>query len=108
MTNESNDNEKREMPEKREAGSPAEVRLGLFSFAHMHAASYVHFLAQMAGVTLAGIYDDDPERGGRFSAKERNPSARSLVVCKRMFRSASSFSPSAMPRSRERWTASLA
>lgn len=45
----------------------AEVRLGLFSFAHMHAVSYAHFLSQMDGVTLVGIHDDDKDRGERFA-----------------------------------------
>lgn len=47
--------------------STSEVRLGLFSFAHMHMASYAHYLSQMEGVTLAGIYDEDADRGKRFA-----------------------------------------
>ena len=56
-------------PENLEFDSSADVRLGMFSFAHMHAVSYIHFLAQMEGVTIAGIYDDDRDRGGRFAAQ---------------------------------------
>ena len=57
-----------ENPETRGPESLSEVCVGMFSFAHMHAASYIHFLAQMEGVTLAGIYDDDYDRGGRIAA----------------------------------------
>ena len=57
----------------RELESLTEVRLGMFSFAHMHAASYIHFLAQMEGVTIAGIYDDDYDRGGRIAAQYNVP-----------------------------------
>ena len=59
--------------ETRNPGSLTEVRIGMFSFAHMHAASYIHFLAQMEGVTLAGIYDDDYDRGGRIAAQYNVP-----------------------------------
>ncbi len=43
----------------------ADIRLGLFSFAHLHASSYAHYVSQMPGVALAGVYDDDLERGRR-------------------------------------------
>jgi len=57
----------------REPEPLTEVRLGMFSFAHMHAASYIHFLGQMEGVTIAGIYDDDYDRGGRIAAQYNVP-----------------------------------
>ena len=69
MTERSNQMGKRDLSELPTGDSAADVRLGLFSFAHMHAASYLHFLAPMAGVTLAGIYDDNPERGQQFSSR---------------------------------------
>ena len=69
MTYQTNDDRQSGEAEKREKGSAADVRLGLFSFAHMHAASYVHFLAQMGDVALAGIYDDNPDRGRSFSSQ---------------------------------------
>lgn len=47
----------------------SEIRIGMLSFAHMHAVSYIHFLAQMDGVAVAGIYDDDYDRGGRIAAQ---------------------------------------
>lgn len=62
-----------ENAETRGPESSSEVRVGMFSFAHMHAASYIHFLAQMEGVTLAGIYDDDYDRGGRIAAQFNVP-----------------------------------
>ena len=73
MSNATSGNRQTDQQGKQESGSSSEVRLGLFSFAHMHAASYVHLLAQMEGVTLAGIYDDDRERGGRFSSQYNVP-----------------------------------
>ncbi|MCE7984018.1 MAG: gfo/Idh/MocA family oxidoreductase [Caldilinea sp. CFX5] len=39
------------------------MKLGIMSFAHGHAYSYAATLPTMPGVTLAGIYDDDLERG---------------------------------------------
>ncbi|MFZ4663372.1 MAG: Gfo/Idh/MocA family protein, partial [Caldilineaceae bacterium] len=39
------------------------IKLGIMSFAHGHAYSYASTLPTMPGVTLAGIYDDDPQRG---------------------------------------------
>ena len=47
----------------------SDIRIGMLSFAHIHAVSYVHFLSQMEGVAIAGIYDDDYDRGGRFAAQ---------------------------------------
>jgi predicted dehydrogenase len=73
MVNQSKDNMKKDKPVTRELESLTEVRLGMFSFAHMHAASYIHFLAQMEGVTIAGIYDDDYDRGGRIAAQYNVP-----------------------------------
>lgn len=39
------------------------IRLGLFSFAHGHMNSYAHSAQQMPGVALAGVYDDNAQRG---------------------------------------------
>jgi predicted dehydrogenase len=39
------------------------IKLGIMSFAHGHANSYASTLPTMPGVTLAGVYDDDPQRG---------------------------------------------
>lgn len=69
MTTESNDSRTGDAREKRETRSAADVRLGMFSFAHLHAVSYAHYVSQMAGVTLAGVYDDDPERGRRMATQ---------------------------------------
>jgi predicted dehydrogenase len=39
------------------------IRIGMVSFAHMHAYSYAGCLRQISGVQLVGIADDDPARG---------------------------------------------
>jgi len=39
------------------------LKLGILSFAHGHAYSYASTLPTMAGVTLAGVYDDNVQRG---------------------------------------------
>lgn len=39
------------------------IKLGILSFAHGHANSYAATLPTMPGVTLAGIYDDNVQRG---------------------------------------------
>ena len=39
------------------------IRIGIISFAHMHAASYAYALSQIPDAELAGIYDNDRERG---------------------------------------------
>ena len=41
----------------------APIRLGFFSFAHMHAVSYARSCQALPGVEIAGVYDDDPDRG---------------------------------------------
>lgn len=47
------------------------AKIGIMSFAHMHAYSYAACLNAMAGVELAGIWDDDPKRG-QAAAKQFN------------------------------------
>ncbi len=39
------------------------TKIGMLSFAHMHAYSYAACLKQIPGVELVGITDDDPARG---------------------------------------------
>jgi predicted dehydrogenase len=39
------------------------IRIGMLSFAHMHACSYAACVKQIPGVELVGIADDDPARG---------------------------------------------
>lgn len=41
------------------------MRLGLLSFAHVHAEGYAHNLATMPGIEFMGIADDDPNRGAQ-------------------------------------------
>ena len=40
-----------------------QMRIGMISFAHMHAASYANCLNQIDGVDIAGIFDEDETRG---------------------------------------------
>lgn len=47
------------------------IRLGMISFAHMHAFSYAESIQQLDGVELAGIFDDDTARGSE-AAKQFN------------------------------------
>jgi predicted dehydrogenase len=42
---------------------PSPLRIGLLSFAHGHANSYAHALANLPGVETVGVYDADTERG---------------------------------------------
>jgi predicted dehydrogenase len=45
------------------------IKIGMLSFAHMHAHSYAACLKQIPGVELAGIADDDPERGREMATQ---------------------------------------
>lgn len=44
------------------------IRVGIMSFAHLHAEAYVQNLRANSQVQLIGFADDDAERGARFSA----------------------------------------
>ncbi|MCX6046870.1 MAG: Gfo/Idh/MocA family oxidoreductase [Chloroflexi bacterium] len=46
------------------------VKIGMMSFAHGHAYSYLHALHNNPGVTVVGVYDEDTARGQ--SAAEQN------------------------------------
>lgn len=39
------------------------MKIGMMSFAHMHAHSYAKALKTMSGIELVGIFDEDEERG---------------------------------------------
>jgi predicted dehydrogenase len=43
------------------------MRIGILSFAHLHAEAYVQNLRRVPGVEVIGFSDTDPERGRRFS-----------------------------------------
>lgn len=43
------------------------MKIGIISFAHMHAYGYATSLLQMPDVELVGIADDDPERGRKMA-----------------------------------------
>ena len=45
------------------------IRIGMLSFAHMHAYSYAACLKQIPGVELVGIADDDPARGQEMARR---------------------------------------
>jgi predicted dehydrogenase len=45
------------------------MKIGIFSFAHMHAESYVRCVAALPGVELLGIADDDAARGSEFARR---------------------------------------
>ena len=39
------------------------MRLGIMSFAHMHSYGYAAAISQLPGVELAGVADEEPDRG---------------------------------------------
>jgi predicted dehydrogenase len=45
------------------------MKIGIFSFAHMHAESYVRCVTALPGVNLLGIADDDATRGAEFARR---------------------------------------
>ncbi|AXI10452.1 gfo/Idh/MocA family oxidoreductase [Oceanobacillus zhaokaii] len=45
------------------------MKIGMISFAHSHAFSYAHALTQLDGVEIAGIADENEERGKRVSSQ---------------------------------------
>ena len=44
------------------------MRLGIMSFAHMHAYSYASVIKPLPGVQLVGVADANPDRGRRGQA----------------------------------------
>jgi predicted dehydrogenase len=49
------------------------MKIGMISFAHMHADSYAQCLQKIGDVTIAGIYDDDAARGQQMAQKFNVP-----------------------------------
>ncbi|MGE8081284.1 Gfo/Idh/MocA family protein [Peribacillus loiseleuriae] len=43
------------------------MKVGMISFAHMHALSYAKYLVQHPEAELAGIWDDDQQRGNKMA-----------------------------------------
>jgi predicted dehydrogenase len=43
------------------------VKLGIVSFAHLHAEAYIHNIRALPGVEFIGFCDDDPARGQHFA-----------------------------------------
>jgi len=56
----------------------SEVRIGIVSFAHMHAYSYARAVRSIPGAILAGITDDSEERGLAASREFEAPYYRSI------------------------------
>lgn len=54
-------------PNRQSRLSRAGLRLGILSFAHLHAEGYQALLRQMPGVELVGFSDEDKEQGERFA-----------------------------------------
>jgi predicted dehydrogenase len=50
-----------------------QLRVGVASFAHGHAFSYAAALAGISGASLAGVWDDDAERGRAAAERFRVP-----------------------------------
>ena len=48
---------------------PQKVKIGMMSFAHVHAYSYAHSVVSRSDTTLIGIADEDPERAGQAAKK---------------------------------------
>ena len=42
------------------------MKIGIMSFAHLHAEAYIHNLRAIPGVEMIGIADEDEERGPTF------------------------------------------
>lgn len=49
------------------------MKIGIISFAHMHAFSYASALQSMEGVEIAGIADENEERGKKFAEQFNTP-----------------------------------
>jgi predicted dehydrogenase len=43
------------------------MKIGIMSFAHLHAEAYINNLRAIPGVEMIGLADDDPARGRRFA-----------------------------------------
>jgi len=43
------------------------IRIGIMSFAHLHAEAYIQNLRAIPGVEMIGLADDDPQRGEHFA-----------------------------------------
>ncbi len=52
---------------------PDRPRIGIISFAHMHAFSYLNVLLSLPDIEIIGIADDDAERGQQVAAKAGVP-----------------------------------
>jgi len=51
----------------------AKIKIGMASFAHMHAGSYAGSLMSIPEAEIIGIWDDDPKRGQEMSGRFKAP-----------------------------------
>lgn len=49
------------------------MKIGIMSFAHLHAEAYIRNLRQLLGVEMIGLADDDAARGRHFAAEFAAP-----------------------------------
>lgn len=59
------------------------MRIGMMSFAHLHAEAYINTLRAIPDVEMIGLADDDSKRGQRFAAQfnaHRFPSYAALLA----------------------------
>ena len=56
------------------------MKIGILSFAHLHAESYVQNLRAIPGVEMIGVADDDAARG-QHSARQFGVGGRAVHRC---------------------------
>ncbi len=56
------------------------VKIGMMSFAHLHAASYAHCIVARPDTELVGIADHDPERAKKMAARYGAPAFDSYAA----------------------------
>ncbi|MDI6783753.1 MAG: Gfo/Idh/MocA family oxidoreductase [bacterium] len=59
------------------------VKVGMMSFAHMHANGYIHCLKQLPNVEVVGIADDNTARGKKIAKQHKTkffPSYEKLLA----------------------------
>ncbi len=64
-----------------------ELKVGIISFAHGHGFSYANALEEIENVVIAGVADDDSERGRRMmilNVEEKLPLNMELLFMEHM------------------------
>lgn len=54
------------------------MKIGMMSFAHMHATSYANYLQKIEGVEITAVYDADAERGKQMAETNHVPFVESM------------------------------